>query len=174
MKMDQSDRTNSPPRKRGLDWLDPSSAWGHSEYGAAPAAASEPYDWTLKDGENRVTQVIPITSPARRRPTKSWWPKRKANVSESSTLIPLEKGSTRKLIGQRITRLLRPTATRPLVESDRTGVNKQPSERGRRAATVPLVESDRTGAVRKSPGLALLLLLLAVIALFVFAYIAQK
>ena len=150
MKMDQSDRTNSPPRKRGLDWLDPSGAWAHGEYGAAPAAASEPYDWTLKDGETRVTQVIPITSPVRRRSTKFWWPKRKANVSESSTLIPLEKGATRKLISQRITSLLRPASTRPLVES------------------------DRTRAVRRYPGLALPLLLLAVIALFVFAYIAQK
>jgi hypothetical protein len=173
MKMDQSDRTNSPPRKRGIDWLDPSSAWAHGEYGAAPAAASEPYDWTLKDGEPRVTQVIPITSPVRRRSPKFPWPKRKANV-ESSTLVPLEKGATRKLITQRITRLLRPTATRPLVESDRTAVNKQSSEKGRQTATIPLVESDRTGTVRKYPGLALPLLLLSVIALFVFAYIAQK
>jgi hypothetical protein len=174
MKMDQSDRPNSPPRKRGLDWLDPSSAWAHSEYGAAPAAASEPYDWTLKDGEPRVTQVIPITSPVRRRSPKFPWQKRKANVPESSTLVSLEKGATRKLITQRITRLLRPAATRPLVESDRTAVNKHSSERGRQTATIPIVESDRTRAVRKSPGLALPLLLLSVIALFVFAYIAQK
>ena len=173
MKMDQSDRTNSPPRKRSIDWLDPSSAWAHGEYGAAPAAASEPYDWTLKDGEPRVTQVIPITSPVRRRSPKFPWPKRKANA-ESSTLVPLEKGATRKLITQRITRLLRPTATRPLAESDRTAVNKQSSEKGRQTATIPLVESDRTGTVRKYPGLALPLLLLSVIALFVFAYIAQK
>jgi hypothetical protein len=174
MKMDQSDRTNPPSRKRGLDWLDPSSAWAHSEYGAAPAAASEPYDWTLKDGETRVTQVIPITSPVRRRSTKFWWQKRKANVSESATLIPLEKGATRKLISKRITSLLRPASTSPLVENDRTGVNKQAPARAHSAATIPLVESDRTGAVRKSPGLALPLLLLVVIALFVFAYIAQK
>jgi hypothetical protein len=174
MKMDQSDRTNSPPRKRGLDWLDPSSAWAHGEYGAAPAAASEPYDWTLKDGEPRVTQVIPITSPARRRSIKFPWPKRKANVSESSTLVPLEKGATRKLITQRITRLIRTAATSPLVGSDRTAVNKQSSEKARQTATIPLVKSERTGAVRKSPGLALPLLLICVIALFVFAYIAQK
>jgi hypothetical protein len=174
MKMDQSERTNPPTRKRGLDWLDPSSAWAHGEYGAAPAAASEPYDWTLKDGEPRVTQVIPITSPVRRRSTKFPWPKRKANVSESSTMVSLEKGATRKLITQRITRLLRSAATKPLVESDRTAVNKQSSEKGRQTATIPIVESDRTRAVRKSPGMALPLLLLSVIALFVFAYIAQK
>jgi hypothetical protein len=174
MKMDQSERTNPPTRKRGLDWLDPSSAWAHGEYGAAPAAASEPYDWTLKDGEPRVTQVIPINSPVRRRSTKFPWPKRKANVSESSTLVSLEKGATRKLITQRITRLLRPAATKPLVESDRTAVNRQPSEKRRQTATIPIVERDRTRAVRKSPGLALPLLLLSVIALFVFAYIAQK
>jgi hypothetical protein len=189
--MDQSDRTNSPSRKRGLDWLDPSSAWKQDEYGTLSAAASEPYDWTLKDREVRATQVIPITSPVRRRSIKFPWLKRKANVSESSTTIPLDKGATRKLVGKRITRLLRPsvttslvesdrtvksysTETIPLVESDRTGVNKQAPARARSAATTPLVESDRTGAVRKSPGLALPLLLLSVIALFIFAYIALK
>jgi hypothetical protein len=191
MKMDQSDRTNPPSRKRGLDWLDPSSAWTQDEYGALSAATSEPYDWTLKDGEVRATQVIPITSPVRRRSAKFPWLKRKANVSESSTTIPLEKGATRKLIAQRITRLLRSSVTAPLVESDRTaksyrtetiplvesgraGVNKQAPERVRPAATIPLVESDKTGASRKYPGLALPLLLLSVIALFVFAYLAQK
>lgn len=189
--MDQSDRTNSPPRKRGLDWLDPSNAWTQDEYGALSAATSEPYDWTLNDREVRATQVIPITSPVRRRSIKFPWLKRKANVSESSTTISLEKSATRKLITQRITRLLRPAATTPLVESDRTvksyrtetiplvesdrtGVHKQAPERARQAATIPLVERDKTGAGRKSPGLALPLLLLSVIALFVFAYIAQK
>src|SRR5215813_2345472 len=182
MKMDQSDRTNSPPRKRGLDWLDPSSAWTQDEYTALSAAASEPYDWTLNDREVRATQVIPITSPVRRRSIKFPWLKRKANVAESSTTIPLEKGATRKLITQRITRLIRPstttplvesdrTETIPLVESDRTGVHKQAPERARPAATIPLVERDKIGAGRKSPGLALPLLLLCVIALFVFAYI---
>src|SRR5262252_215232 len=162
MKMDQSDRTNSPPRKRSLDWLDPSSAWTQDEYGALSAAASEPYDWTLKDREVRATQVIPITSPVRRRSTKFSWLKRKANVSESSTTIPLKKGSTRKLITQRITRLIRPAATTPLVESDRAGVNKQAPERARQVATIPLVESDKSRAGRKYPGLALPLLLLSV------------
>jgi hypothetical protein len=191
MKMDQSDRTNSPSRKRGLDWLDPSSAWTQDEYGALSAATSEPYDWTLKDGEIRATQVIPITSPVRRRSTKFPWLKRKPNVSESSTTIPLEKGASRKLITQRITRFLRPSVTTPLVESDRAvksyrtetipldesgraRVNKQTMERGRPAATIPLVESDKDRAGRKYPGLALPLLLLFVLALFVFAYIAQK
>ena len=172
--MDQPDRTNSPPRKRGLDWLDPSSAWAQDEYGALSSAASEPYDWTLKDAEARTTQVIPITSPVRRRSIKFPWLKRKANVTESSTMIPLEKGATRKLFTQRITRLIRPAPTSPLVESDRTGVNKQAPARAQSAATIPLVERDRAGAVRKSPGLALPLLLLSVIALFIFAYIAQK
>jgi len=155
MKMDQSDRTNSPPRKGVGKWLDPSSAWTQDEYGAL-SAASEPYDWTLKDREVRSTQVIPITSPVRSSSTKLRWLKRKANVSESSATIPLEKGATSKIFKRSITRFIRPVATTPLVESDRT------------------VEIDRTDAPRKSPGLALPLLLLAVIALFVFAYIAQK
>ena len=188
--MDQSDRTNSPPRKRGLDWLDPSSAWTQDEYGAL-SAASEPYDWTLKDREVRATQVIPITSPVRRRSIKFPWLKRKANVSESSTTIPLEKGATRKLITQRITRLIRPAATTPLVERDRTvksyrtetilfvesdraGVNKQTLERVCLVATIFFVGSDKTRAGCKYPGLAMLLLLLSVIAFFVFVYIVQK
>ena len=165
--MDQSDRTNSPPRKRGLDWLDPSSAWTQDEYGALSAVASESYDWTLNDREVRTTQVIPITSPVRRRTIKFPWLRRKANVSESSTTIPLKKGATRNLITQRITRLLRPSATTPLVQSDR-------SVKSYRTETIPLVESDKTRAGRKYPGLALPLLLFFVIALFVFAYIAQK
>src|SRR5262249_46588298 len=189
--MDQSDRTNSPPRKRGLDWLDHSSAWTQDEYGALSAATSEPYDWTLNDREVRTTQVIPITSPVRRRSIKFPWLKRKENVSESSTKIPLEKGATRKLITQRITRFIRPPVTTPFVESDRTdksyrtetiplvesgraSVSKQAPERVRPAATIPLVESDKIGDRRKYPGLALPLLLLFVIALFVLAYVAQK
>src|SRR5215475_12116992 len=116
MKMDQSDRTNSPPRKRSLDWLDPSSAWTQDEYGALSAATSEPYDWTLKDREVRATQVIPITSPVRRRSIKFPWLKRKANVSESSTTIPLEKGATRKFFTQHISLLILPSLTTPLVE----------------------------------------------------------
>lgn len=169
--MDQSDRTNSPPRKRGGNWLNPSSAWTQDEYGAL-SAASEPYDWTLKDGEIRSTQVIPITSPVRRSSTKFRWLKRKqANVSESSTLIPLEKDVTRKLFGNRITRVIQPVPTSPLAESNRAGVNNQAAEKIHQATTIPLVES---GAYRKSPGLALPLLLLSVIALFIFAYIAQK
>jgi hypothetical protein len=167
MEMAQPDRSNSSPHKRALDWLNPSSKWEQDEYGALPAA-SEPYDWTLKDGEIRPTQVIPITSPVRRSSTKLRWLKRKANVSESSATIKLEKSSTGKIFSRRITRLLRPATTRPLVESDRT----RPLVEGDR--TRPLVEIDGIKAPRKAPGWALPLLLLAVIALFVFAYIAQK
>ncbi len=154
MEMAQSDRTDSSPLKRGLDWLDPSSAWAQDEYGALSNAASEPYDWTLKDGAVQSTQVIPITSPVQGDSAKLGWLKRKADLSESSTTIPLEKGATSKLFGRGLTRRLA-RLTRPLAPN-------------------PLVESDRTDAPRKSPGLALPLLLLAVIALFVLAYIAQK
>ncbi|HEU0179085.1 MAG TPA: hypothetical protein VFV58_32875 [Blastocatellia bacterium] len=164
MEMVKPDRRNPSPRKQDLDWLNPSSEWAHDEYGAA----SEPYDWTLKDGEIRPTQVIPITSPVRRRPTKFRWLKRKDDVSESSTTIPLEKSATAKIFGRGITRLIRPAQTGPLIESDRTRPLVEIDR------TKPLVESDGTKARRKAPGLALPLLLLAVIALFVFAYIAQK
>lgn len=152
MEMAQSDRTDSSPLKRGFDLLDPSSAWPQDEYGALSTAASEPYDWTLKDSAIRSTQIIPINSPGNS--AKLGWLERKANVSESSTTIRLEKGATSRLFGTGITGKLDPL-TRPL-------------------APDPLVESDGTDAPRKSPGLALPLLLLAVIALFVFAYIAQK
>lgn len=155
--MAQPDRTNSSQQKRSLDWLDPSSAWTQDEYGALSTAASEPYDWTLKDGAIQSTQVIPIASPVQTDSAKLGWLKRKADVSESSTTVPLEKGVTSKLFGrgltQRLMRFTRPLAPAPLVESDR---------------------SDRTDELRRAPGLALPLLLLSVIALFIFAYIAQK
>jgi hypothetical protein len=164
--MSQPDRRNSSPH---LDWLNPSGEWAQEDYGARPAAASEPYDWTLKDGESRPTQVIPIVSPVRRSSTKLGWLKRKAAVAESSSTIPLKKNSTGKIFRRRITGFIRPVATKPLVES---------------GSVIPLVESgdkteqpvkrDRIDDHRKSPGWALPLLLLAVIALFVFAYIAQK
>jgi hypothetical protein len=155
MEMAQSDRTNSSQGKRGFDWLDTSSGWAQDEYGALPAAASEPYDWTLKDGAIRTTQVIPITPPAKGGTEKLGWLKRKADVSESSNTTPLDKTATGKLFRKGLTRLIRPATTSPL-------------------APRPLVEKEKPGAIRKSPGLALPLLLLAVIALFIFAYIAQK
>jgi hypothetical protein len=171
--MAQSDHTNSSQRKRSFDWLDKSNAWAQDEYGAL-SAASEPYDWTLKDGAIRTTQVIPIPTPARRKTTMFRWPKRKANLSESSTLIPLKKGATTKLLRKGLTRLLRPIPTRPLVENGRTGVNRQAAEKIHQSVTIPLVDRERIEDRRKSPGFALPLLLLAVIALFIFAYIAQK
>jgi hypothetical protein len=165
--MSQPDRRNSSPR---LDWLNPSGEWAQEDYGARPAAASEPYDWTLKDGESRPTQVIPIVSPVRRGSTKLRWLKRKAVVSESSSTIPLPQHSTGEILRKRITSLIRPVVTKPLVENESGSV-------------IPIAESDKTEKLvrsdsvedrRKSPGWALPLLLLAVIALFVFAYIAQK
>lgn len=164
--MSQPDRRNSSPN---LDWLNPSSEWAQEDYGALPAAASEPYDWTVKGGgENRPTQVIPIVSPVRRGPTKLQWLKRKAGISESSSAISLDKKNTGKVFGRRITSLIRPIVTKPLVEKDRA---KPLAEKDR---TPQAVESVRTETRRKSPGWALPLLLLAVLALFVFAYIAQK
>ncbi len=147
--MAHPDLADSFPRKRSIDWPDPSSAWAPDESGAMTAAASEPYDWTLKDGAIRTTQVIPITSQIREGSAKSQWPKRKAGLSEPSTM-PLDKSATSKLFSKGLTRFIRPTETSPLVKS------------------------DKAENARKYPGLALPLLLLSVIALFVFAYIAQK
>jgi len=89
-------------------------------------------------------------------------------VSESSTTISLEKRATAKIFSRGITRLMRAAQTTPLIEIDRT----RPLVDSHR--TKPLVESDGTEARHRAPGWALPLLLLAVIALFVFAYIAQK
>ena len=165
--MSQPDRRNSTSR---LDWLNPSGEWAQEDYGARPAAASEPYDWTLKDGESRPTQVIPIISPVQRASTKLGWLKRKAPVSETSSMIPLQKHSTGKVFVRRITGLLRPATTKPLVESEIGSVIPLVES----DKTEPLVKTDRIEDRRTSPGWTLPLLLLAVIALFVFAYIAQK
>src|SRR5262245_1735070 len=147
--MSQSDRRNPSP---SLDWLNPSSEWAQEDYGARPAAASEPYDWTLKDGESRPTQVIPLISPVRPGSTKSGWLKRKASVSKPSPTIRLEKNSTGKVLRRRITSLIRPVTTKPLVES---------------GTAIPIVKKNKTGRLvrsygnevrRKSPGWALPLL----------------
>src|SRR5215510_6843473 len=108
--MAQPDRRNSSSR---LDWLNPSSEWAHEDYGARPAAASEPYDWTLKDGQSRHTQVIPLISPVRPGSTKSGWLRRKAGVSKPSPTIRLNKNSTGKVLRRRITSLIRPVTTKP-------------------------------------------------------------
>jgi hypothetical protein len=175
--MSQPDRRVSPPRNQVLNWLDPSSEWAQEDYGAQPTAASEPYDWTLKDGQIRSTQVIPITSAVRSNSSMFQWLKRKtslldslkrkANAPETSRLIPVKKDTARKVFRKRITGLLRPLPTSPLVESDAT----IPLDKG--DVTNPLAESDATKVRRRTPGLTLLLLL-SVIALFIFAYIAQK
>jgi hypothetical protein len=164
--MSQPDRRNSSPR---LNWLNPSGEWAQEDYGARPAATSEPYDWTLKDGESRPTQVIPIVSPVRRGSTKLGWLKRKVAVAESSSTIPLQKNSTGKIFRKRITSLIRPVETKPLVESGSVIPLVESGDK-----TAPLVKRDGIQDQRKSPGWALPLLLLAVIALFVLAYIAQK
>ncbi|MBO0858235.1 MAG: hypothetical protein J2P21_07205 [Chloracidobacterium sp.] len=169
--MAKSDRRNPFPPKRGLDWLNPSKEWSQEDYGALPAATSEPYDWTLEDGEIRSTQVIPImTSSVRRGRRKSRMFKRN---SESSPTIELEKRSTSSIFRRRITDLIRQVTT-PLVESD----NTEPLVEN--DITEPMVESPEIETLRNAPiapkahGWALPLLLLAVIALFVFAYITQK
>jgi hypothetical protein len=163
--MSQSDRRNSSP---SLEWLNPSGEWAQEDYGARPAAASEPYDWTLKDGESRHTQVIPLISPVRPGSTKLGWLKRKVGVSKPPPTIRLKKNSTGKILRRRITSIIRPVTTKPLTESGSAIPIVEKNRTGR------LVRSDRTKARSKSPGWALPLLLLAVIALFVFAYIAQK
>jgi hypothetical protein len=97
------------------------------------------------------------------------WLKRKAAVAESSSTIPLRKNSTGKIFRRRITGLIRPVATTPLVESGSVIPLVESGDKTER-----LVKRDKIEDHRKSPGWALPLLLLAVIALFVFAYIAQK
>jgi hypothetical protein len=167
--MSQSDRRNSSP---GLDWLNPSGEWAQEDYGSRPAAASEPYDWTLKDSEIRTTKVIPIVSPVQPGSSKLGRLKRKDSASESSSSISVKKKTTGKLFGGRITGLMQPV-TKRLIES----LSAAPVIDGEKTEEIVRIEIDKTAPrpeSPKSPGWALPLLLLAVIALFVFAYIAQK
>ncbi|HEY8460982.1 MAG TPA: hypothetical protein VIM99_11410 [Blastocatellia bacterium] len=100
------------------------------------------------------------------------WLRRKSGVAESSPTIRLDKNSTGKIFGRRITSLIRPVKTKSLTES---GAATPPAESDAESdKTERLARNDGTQDRRRSPGWALPLLLLAVIALFVFAYIAQK
>lgn len=144
-----------PDRNNSGNWLNTQSDWKPEDYNALPTTASESYKWALKDREPRLTQVIPIISPARENLEKSRWFRRISNISGSLLSVPQRrrKGEVaQSLEGNE-------TSQFPAITSSFT----QPSQ--------PRDDSDIDKAKR---GLILILILLSVIGVFIFAFIAQK
>lgn len=139
------------------DWLDPASAWVQDEYAIIPPIESEPYDWTLEDDAVLSPLLIPIAPPILDGSGKLRQAKRKANLSEAAILIPIEKRAS----GQ-------------LVRRNKTHLACAPPAFARQTPTSELVRRTRTRPRRKHLISSVLLLLLSAIALFIFAYIAQK
>jgi len=155
--MTQPRRTNSYSLEPDFEGLDSSSAWVGDESAVVPPVALEPYDWPLEDNAKPLTQVIPIPPPVRGGSAKLRRQKSKAEAPETSVLIPVEKvaaGQTVKKNGAQ------PTPAPPTFV---TQILRLQPARITKALRAP-----------KRLGSSVLLLLLSVIAVFVFAYIAQK
>src|SRR5215467_6973992 len=155
--MTQPRRTNSYSLEPDFEGLDSSSAWVGDESAVVPPVALEPYDWTLEDDAKPITQVIPIPPLVQGGSAKLRRQMRKAEAPETSVLIPVEKvaaGQTVKKNGAQ------PTPAPPTFV---TQILRLQPARITKALRAP-----------KRLGTSVLLLLLSVIAVFVFAYIAQK
>jgi len=152
-------RKYSSPRIRVFpySWLDPSGAWVQDEYAVIPLVASEPYDWTPEDDAVLFPQLIPIPPPILDGSAKAPHAKSKDNLWEASILIPIEKVATGQLVRRNSAHLVRalPAFVRQVATGQPAGVNG-------------------TSPRRKHLASSVLLLLLSVITLFVFAYLAQK
>ncbi|MCI0390499.1 MAG: hypothetical protein MOB07_17270 [Acidobacteria bacterium] len=155
--MTQPRRTNSYSREPDLEGLDPSSAWVGDESAVIPPVALEPYDWTLEDDAKPFTQVIPIPPPVREGSAKLRRPKRKAEAPETSVLIPVEKVATDQVV--------RKNGVQPATPLPLPAPQVAPSQPARITRALPRPKRMVS---------SLLLLLLSVIAVFIFAYIAQK
>jgi len=157
--MTLSRRTTSLSSGRALsyDWLDPASAWVQDEYATVPPIESEPYDWTPEDDAVLSSLLIPIAPPILDGSSRLRQAKRKANLSEAAILIPIEKRATGQLVKRTTAHLARAL---PAVVS--------------RVATGELVRRTIVRPQRKHLISSVLLLLLSAIAIFVFAYLAQK
>jgi hypothetical protein len=161
MEMTQPRRTNSYSREPDLDGLDPSSAWVGDESAVIPPIALEPYDWTLEDDATILTQVIPIPPPVREGSAKLRRPKRKAEAPETSVLIPVEKVATGKVVSQ----VVRKNGAQPATPLPLPASQVEPGRPARITRALPRPKRMVSSVV---------LLLLSVIAVFIFAYIAQK
>jgi hypothetical protein len=182
--MTQPRRTNSYSIEPDIEGLDPSSAWVGDESAVIPPVALEPYDWTLEDDATPITQVIPIPPPLRDGSAKLRRPKRKAEAPETSVLIPVEKvatGQVGRKNGAQPAHPLRIPDTQ--VAPSQPAVQVAPGQRDTQVAPgQPAVQVAPGQAARVTRALprprrmvsSLLLLLLSVVALFIFAYIAQK
>ena len=155
--MTQPRRTNSYSREPDLEGLDPSSAWVGDESAVIPPVALEPYDLPLEVDKTPFTQVIPIPPPVREGSAKLRRPKRKAEAPETSVLIPVEKVATGQVV--------RKNGVQPATPLPSPATQVAPSQPARITRALPRP---------KRMGSSLLLLLLSVIAVFIFAYIAQK
>jgi len=152
-------RKYSSPRIRVFSYgsLDSSSAWAQDEYAVIPLVASEPYDWMPEEDAFLSPQLIPIPPPILDNPARAPHAKRTADLSEAAILIPIEKVATGKLVRRNSAHLVRalPAFVRQVATDQLAGINGASARRKHLASSV-------------------LLLLLSVIALFVFAYLAQK
>ncbi|MGH9936375.1 MAG: hypothetical protein ACREAM_09020 [Blastocatellia bacterium] len=157
--MTLSRRKYSSPRIRvfSYGWLDSSSAWAQDEYAVIPPVASEPYDWMPEDDAFPFPQLIPIPPPILDGSARAPHAKHKDNLWEASMLIPIEKVATGRLVRRNSAHLVRalPAFVSRVATGQPAGVNG-------------------TSPRRKHLASSVLLLLFSVIALFVFAYIAQK
>jgi len=152
-------RKYSSPRIRvfSYGWLDSSSAWAQDEYAVISPVSSEPYDWTPEDDAVLSPQLIPIPPPIWGGSARAPQAERKEKLWEASILIPIEKVATGKLVRRNSAHLVRalPAFVRQVATDQLAGINGASARRKHLASSV-------------------LLLLLSVIALFVFAYLAQK
>jgi len=158
--MTQPRRTNSYSLEPDFEGLDSSSAWVGDESAVVPPVALEPYDWPLEDNAKPLTQVIPIPPPVRGGSAKLRRQKGKAEAPETSVLIPVEKAAAGQTVNINGINGAQPTPAPPTFV---TQILRLQPARITKALRAP-----------KRLGLSVLLLLLSVIAVFVFAYIAQK
>src|SRR5262249_2992582 len=179
--MTQPRRTDSYSREPDFEGLDSSSAWVGDESAVIPPVALEPYDWTLEDDTKPFTQLIPIPPPVRDGSAGLRRPKGKADPSENSVLIPVEKVATGKIVKKNGAQ----PAPDPLVPATQDMPTAPPVLATQDAPAAPPFLTTQISPIRtaritraliqpKRLGSSVLLLLLSVIAVFVFAYIAQK
>jgi FHA domain-containing protein len=181
--MTQPRRTNSYSREPDIEGLDPSSAWVGDESAVIPPVAMEPYDWPIEEDKVPYTQVIPIPPPVRDSSARLRRPKRKAASSETSVLIPVEKSAAGQMLRKSGAQSapapspVPPPPPAPVPSSASAVPSPLPLQVSELPPPPPILQSSRITRALPRPRRAVssvLLLLLSVIAVFIFAYIAQK
>jgi hypothetical protein len=154
-------RKNSMPRGRASlhnwiersNWVDSSGAWAPGEEALILPIASASYDSSREEDADASPQLIPVPPPVWDGSAKLRRSKRRAATLESSVLIPIEKTSFSLIPFKKVSSSLIPIEK---VSPSRPAQKINPRFHSRRA------------------GISVLLLLLSVIMIFVFAYLAQK